>query len=410
MRLGRPRLKMKSGASLGAVAVVFLFLTLSLSSIPSASPVYRPAMSRAAVSGVTASISYINVGQQPKGLIYDPITGLLYVTNYQSKNITVINPLTNRQVANIPTGLNAWLMSLDSLNGLIYISNDYSDNITVLDPATLTVIGNISLGANYAATGIIFDKYNGNMYALCDQTSSIVVINATYNVEEKTIQLPSGIGLNGYGVAITSNDTLYFVNYYSDTITLVSGTSNNVISTIVIGSQAYGSYLDPVNGMMYITLGGYVSSVEHSVIPLNPKTGQVGPALNDFAGPTEMAYDKPNNAMVVSNYASDNLGFISASSGLFLGNLTFAGANDNATFVMYSPAGSELYAALTYSGQVAAINVTSVPSTPASGGSLFPPGDAFLSILTGVSTALILVVAVGAIASAVVIYRHRKRK
>lgn len=363
---------------------------------------------------VQANSSVIGVGQQPKGLLYDQNTGMLYVANYWSRNISIVNPSTDKVVGSIYTGYHVWQLSLDPANGLIYVSNDFISQITVVNPQDRSVVGSINVSPGYYAVGINYDKYNGNFYALCDQTGTVTVINATYNLVQGTINLGGNVGLGNEGVAITpGNDYLYFANYYAGMVSVVNGENNSVVGTIQVGSNPSGTYYDPVNGLVYVTLRGYNASVGNSIVAINPAKGTVVSTLSDFIGPTSLAYDSNQDILAVTNFGSDNISILNASSGTFTGNVTMSQVGNYGTVVIYSNQTGMFYVAVSMANAVVAFNTSAPSSSPVN-----PPttttntnnGSTSQGGLMGLSppTVLVVVLAIVAVSAAALVLSRRR--
>lgn len=285
-------------------------------------------------------------------MTYDPETGMIYVANYVSQNVSVINPNTNMVVGSISTGLDAWALLFDPMNGLIYVGNDYSNVVTVLDPVNLTIVGNISTGSNYNPIYLRYDPYNANIYAACDVSGSIVVINATYNLVSSVIDFGPSVGTGS--IAVTPwNNYLYIGNWYSDTVTVVNGTNNSIASTIAVGDNyPAGDIFDPLNGMVYVTLKGPYTAYEHTVVAIDPATNKVVTSMPDFMGPDSLAYDPVDRVLAVGNFGSGNITFINASSGLLMGNMSLDAVTNSACNLFYYAPGNVFYSTNQFSSVV----------------------------------------------------------
>ena len=74
----------------------------------------------------------------PNGVAVIPSTGRVVVTNRQTSNARVIDPVAGTVVGNIPTG--SMPDGVIIQGGYGYIANFGSDSVTVFDPATLAVV------------------------------------------------------------------------------------------------------------------------------------------------------------------------------------------------------------------------------------------------------------------------------
>src|ERR1700730_10442109 len=89
--------------------------------------------SQAAIPSSPAST--IPVGDGPHGIVFDPLNGCLYVTNFEAGTISVINGSTNSVVATIDLHLRAspWEVAFNPNNGHIYVTDTYSGKVSVIN-------------------------------------------------------------------------------------------------------------------------------------------------------------------------------------------------------------------------------------------------------------------------------------
>ena len=138
-------------------------------------------------------VAYTN-GIEPWGIVYDPQNGYIYVTDRGSDSVSVIDPSTNKVIANILVGRFPLGIIYDPQNGYLYVANFGSNTVSVIDPSTNTVIANISVGLN--PMGIAYDPQNGYIYvtnSLSGTLSIIATTNTTqqyYRVTFVPVELP----------------------------------------------------------------------------------------------------------------------------------------------------------------------------------------------------------------------------
>ncbi len=84
-------------------------------------------------------ITTIPVGNYPIGVAYDSHDGRVYVTNYVSRSISVIDTSTNTvNVTDIPVGSELQGIAYDSQDGRVYVTNSNSNSVSVIDTSTNT--------------------------------------------------------------------------------------------------------------------------------------------------------------------------------------------------------------------------------------------------------------------------------
>jgi YVTN family beta-propeller protein len=82
----------------------------------------------------------LTVGSLPRGVAVNPITNMIYVANYDSKSISVINGVTNRLVTDIPTGSTAARIAVNPNTNKIYVANCDPESSSAIDCSSVSVI------------------------------------------------------------------------------------------------------------------------------------------------------------------------------------------------------------------------------------------------------------------------------
>ncbi|WP_079075309.1 YncE family protein, partial [Mycobacterium tuberculosis] len=112
-------------------------------------------------------------GNGPSGVAVSPVTGLVFVTNFDSNTVSVIDPNTNTVTGSIPVGTGAYGVAVNP-GGNIYVTNQFSNTVSVIDPATNTVTGSITDGNG--PSGVAVNPVTGVVYVTnsLDDTVSVI--------------------------------------------------------------------------------------------------------------------------------------------------------------------------------------------------------------------------------------------
>src|SRR5438105_1903115 len=81
---------------------------------------------------VTATVG---AGTQPQSVAVNPVTNKIYVANYTSNNVTVIDGVTN-STTTVSAGAQPYSVAVNPVTNRIYVANESSNNVTVIDGAT----------------------------------------------------------------------------------------------------------------------------------------------------------------------------------------------------------------------------------------------------------------------------------
>lgn len=224
------------------------------------------------------------IGGNPDQIAYDPPTGQLFITNSAtghdvsvysvdegivtahvmtgntpadavvaggkvyvsgSNNLSIIDPMTDTLVGNVspvnsPTG-----MVYDPVNGFLYVAA--ATNLTVVNVTTESVVGYIPLPKLFFPRHLGYDPSTHEVYATDDYVSAGGTyahnISAIYTAPGTIGTLVSVINVGPYPSAIgyssVSHD-IYVTNEYSNTVTIISDSTNTVVKTIGVGTIPSG--------------------------------------------------------------------------------------------------------------------------------------------------------------------------
>ena len=100
----------------------------------------------------------------------------------------MINVSTNTVIANIPVGSYHVGVAYNPSNGYVYVTNWASSNVSVINGATNTVIGSIFVGSYLFLSypvGVAYDSSNGYVYVANSKSGTVSVISTSPQVIKK---------------------------------------------------------------------------------------------------------------------------------------------------------------------------------------------------------------------------------
>jgi YVTN family beta-propeller protein len=253
------------------------------------------------IDGTTNTVvTTIPVGTNPRDLAFNPNNGDLYVTNQNSNTVSVIDGTTNTVVTTIPVGPQPFGVAFNPDNGNMYVTNYGSNTVSVIDGTTNTVIGTISVGSG--PIYIAFNPDNGDIYVTNQFGSSVSVIDTSTNTVVVTIPVgsfPGGIAFN------EDNGDMYVANGGSNTVSVIDGATNTVVATIPAGMQPFGVAFNPDNGDMYVT-----NANSNTVSVIDGATNTVVDTIPVGDVPFGIAFNPTNGFMYVTNQNDDTVSVI----------------------------------------------------------------------------------------------------
>ena len=248
------------------------------------------------------SLSYIF----PQSIYYDSYDNLLYIS-LSNGSITVLNPVTHIEIANLQIGFGSKSFALNHDNNYLYISSGLSNTVTIVNTENFSVVKTLNVGQD--PVSIIY----------CEQTADLYVLNAkSWNVSVFTGDgLPvTSIGIyHGYffGVATKmvydkGTDDLYisFPEFnYLDVVNIKDDTSYGDVK----GPRS-NIILDPVT--CNIIGGGF------SFSPANNQTNPISLGT-DFI--SNMLFDPLDQNIFLTEYDSGNISVVNASTEFLEGQI-----------------------------------------------------------------------------------------
>ncbi len=189
----------------------------------------------------------IAVQDQPKGIALVNYGGqtYLYVANYGSNSVSVINTATSSSsvISNVP-GANGVAFNPDL--GYVYVSNRDTNQVTLIRVSDNLIMGTIDVGSQ--PNGLAY--HNGRLYVANYGSDSISVITTSNHQVETTIagfpiDEPSHVAVN------TNTGRLYVSNHGSGRVSVLSG--NSQVSNIdTYSTGIYGITVDSLRNIVYV--------------------------------------------------------------------------------------------------------------------------------------------------------------
>jgi YVTN family beta-propeller protein len=294
------------------------------------------------------------VGGYGVDLLYDPVTGYVYVANYLSGDLTVLNASSGAVVGQLPTGLGPSAIALDPVRDYLFVANRISGNVTVLNATTGSVLGSVAVGG--APNALAYDGATGELFVVA---SSLPGSNVTI-VDTATDSVVGILNVTG-GLADAAFDAATGVVYVADptlgTAVEIDAATGQLAGAIGVGPDPLGVAYDAPNGRVYV--GNAVGSDNITVI--DGSTGATVGSIPLAEDPQGIAYDSANGEMFV---ADDYLGALAVNdtSNQVAGAFPLAGGSSTeAWLVAVDPASDRVYVATTTgaNGSVTALDGSS---------------------------------------------------
>ncbi|MGH9980231.1 MAG: YncE family protein [Nitrososphaeraceae archaeon] len=137
-------------------------------------------------------VKTIDVSPHPMDVKVDPVTNQVLVTSFASKKLTFISTDTNEITATIDTGISPWGIGIDNREHRAYIAHHNSPYLAVVDLLNKKVIKQIPIG--FESQSIAVDTNEHKVYVSFHDLDKIVKIEGKNKNEiETVIQLDNRI-------------------------------------------------------------------------------------------------------------------------------------------------------------------------------------------------------------------------
>ena len=234
-----------------------------------------------------------------------------------------LTTLLTPSFGNSETGTNATpSFNVNSIHPLSY--NDNFSNVLkekviytlVLSNNTLingNVIGKVNGAAPFDVT---YDANNRYVYVAVQKGAScnVSVINGTTNevIENTTV------GIRPLGISVdSSNGYVYVTNCGSNNVSVINGTTNKVVKSITVGSSPNGISFDSNNGNFYVA-----NDCSNNVSVINGTTNKVVKSIRVGLYPEGVSFDPNNGNIYVSNDKSNNVSVINGTTNKVVNSIT----------------------------------------------------------------------------------------
>jgi YVTN family beta-propeller protein len=218
------------------------------------------------IGGAGAVTRAVGVGEWPTSVAYDANARLVFVSNFLSNTVSVIDPQDDTLLSTICLssgicydgsggGGGPESVAFDPSNGSVYVAvhgdvNGDPGNITILNGSTGAPIGafHVPPWGGPGPSSLLIDSANNELYVTDDWSNLLWAFNLTTEAAVSEV----AVGRSPEYVALDPlNGYLYVTNSGSDNVSVINSTNNAVVGSIAVGSDPLGIGFDPANGWMY---------------------------------------------------------------------------------------------------------------------------------------------------------------
>ncbi len=291
----------------------------------------------------------ISIGGSPRTIAVNPNANRIYVADWSSKDLTVIDALSHMVIATVtlPASSNNGI-AIDYNTNVVYVL--VQGGVAEVNGSTNKVVGELSL--DFGAGALAYDSAKRIIYGSGPgQMANGSTSGGLLGVDVRTGSVVANISL-GYwanGLAIDPyTHTIYPVGcagsfVCGSEVSIVNGTSGTLLTTVHLGSAYYPRVtMDPKTNVVY-------ASGEAQLVALNGTNGKIIYDSNpQTCGPFDsMAVIPSSNQVLAVSLNYDYLQVYEGATGALVNMYSFPSTPQ---YVAFNPDTNELY--VTLSGQL----------------------------------------------------------
>jgi YVTN family beta-propeller protein len=220
----------------------------------------------------------VGSGTGNTGVAVTPDGSAVYVTSQFDGMVSVIATATNTVVKTIPTGGQPNWVTISPDGTRAYVSNGAGGRVIVVATASNSVIARI--GGFTCSSGSRLARFESELLVSSPCDNTLKVVNTATNSIVNSI--PTGPAPNG--IAVTPDGTrAYVADFGGDTVDVIDLTSmTNLGTPITVGTNPRGLAIAP-GGQLYVANFGNVT-----VSVIDTATNQVSATLHARGGPADV--------------------------------------------------------------------------------------------------------------------------
>jgi YVTN family beta-propeller protein len=269
----------------------------------------------------------------------------LYVTNYQSHTVSVLDSASNQVVATIPTGAETgpYSVAVSPDGKTAWVVNYDSGSVLSIDTATNQVVG-APIPIQKSSFGIAITPDGSRAYIANNEDESVTVLDLA---ARQVIGAPIQICPKPDGMAITPDGSRAYVPCSND-VRVVNIATGQLIGAPIAVESPYGPAVTPDGKSLWVV------NTEGSVAVIDTATNQlVAPPMPLGKAPTQIAISPDGMRAYVTDYEEDHVSVIGTATRQLIG--APIGGISEPEWIASSPDGKKVFAGQFNPGTVTGI-------------------------------------------------------
>ena len=206
------------------------------------------------------TLSKVDTGQNPDGMLYEPGRQEVYMFNGRGKSATVFEAVSGKVVATIPLSGKPEFPASDPLARRVYDNIEDKSEVAVIDTGTHEVVAAWPIAPGEEASGMAIDLAHHRLFLGCGNKMMVMMDSSNGKV---VASLPIGEGVDA--TAFDPGTQLAFASCGSGTVTIAKEESPDkltVVQTLTTEPRARTMTLDPQTHKIYLATAKFEAQRE----------------------------------------------------------------------------------------------------------------------------------------------------
>jgi len=249
------------------------------------------------------------VGDFPRDVAFDNTLNTLYVPNYESGSVSVIdsNNMILKDTILLDGQSNPTKLVVDSNRHLVFVSDKISGVLTIIDGVNDNIIDSIKIGNSLWDLDI--NEETGKLY-VSDLVKNEIIVIDTVNLE---IIKSINVGASPWDIVVNQNTNLIYVaSGTSEIIHVIDGNSDSLIGNISPEFKPWGLSINEKSNILYVS-----SWDSNSIIVIDLSNDKILYEIPVIPGAWQMITNQNNGVTIISNEHTNELYFLDENSRKF---------------------------------------------------------------------------------------------
>jgi DNA-binding beta-propeller fold protein YncE len=199
------------------------------------------------------TLSKVDTGQNPDGMLYEPVQQEAYLFNGRSGSATVIGAKDGKVVATVALDGKPEFAQADSQAGRVYDNLEDKSEVVAIDTKTHTVVNRWPIAPGEAASGMAIDVAHHRLFLGCDNKMMVMMDNQSGKVVG-SVPIGEGVDAN----AFDPETQLAFASCGDGTCTIAHEDAPDkltVVQVLKTQPRARTMTIDPKTHRIYLATG-----------------------------------------------------------------------------------------------------------------------------------------------------------